>query len=105
MNTALEILTNAKLIRDPLQLEPVIIVFDQAIYVKAPEILWKNPFLYKNIIIQMGVFHTIIMLIAIIDIQFGKAGLEDIAIESNVVEEASIGRLLNGKHYNRYEVS
>ena len=27
--------------------------------------------------------------------------MEDIAIESTVVEEGSVGRLLNGKHYNR----
>ena len=42
MNTAVEILTNAKLIRVALQLESVITVFDQAIYVKATEILWEN---------------------------------------------------------------
>ena len=49
----------------------------------------------------MGVFHTIIMLLAIIDIQFGEAGLENIAIKSNIVEKGSVSRLLNGKHYNR----
>ena len=43
----------------------------------------------------MGVFHTITMLLVIIGISFGAAGLEDIAIESNVVEEESVGRLLN----------
>ena len=48
MNTVFEILTNAKLIRDALKLESVIIVFDQAIYVKATEILWKNLVLYKT---------------------------------------------------------
>ena len=93
--------TEFNIIRDALQLESVIIVFDQVIYVKATEILRKNSVLYKNIIIRMGVFHTITMLLAIIGISFGAAGLEDIAIESNVVEEESVGRLLNGKHYNR----
>ena len=39
MNTVLEILTNAKLIRDAVLVELIIIVFDQAIYVKTTEIL------------------------------------------------------------------
>ena len=47
-NTVLEILTNAKLIRDAVQVESIIIVFDQTIYVKTTEILQKNPVLYKN---------------------------------------------------------
>ena len=68
MKTVLEILMNAKLIRDALQLESVKIVFDQAIYVNP---VWKNPALYKNIIIRMGVFHTITMLLAITGIRFG----------------------------------
>ena len=92
------------MIRDALQLELVIIVLDQAIYVKAAEILWKNLVLYKNIIIRMGVFHTATMLLAIIGFRFGETVLEDIALESSVVEEASVGRLPNGKHCNRFEV-
>ena len=50
---------------------------------------------------EFFIFHTIIMLLAIIGIQFGEAGLENIAIESNIVEKGSVSRLLNGKHYNR----
>ena len=52
----------------------------------------------------MGVFHTVTMLLAIIGIWFGETVLEDIAIESSVVEEASVGRLPNGEHCNRCEV-
>ena len=39
MNTVLEILTNAKLIRDVVLVELIIIFFDQAIYFKTTEIL------------------------------------------------------------------
>ena len=101
MNTVLEILTNAKLIRDVVLVELIIIFFDQAIYFKTTEILWKNPVLYKNILVLMGVFHTITMLVVIFGIKFGEAGLQDIAIESNFIEKGSVDRLLNGKHYNR----
>ena len=41
------------------------------------------------------------MLVVIFAIRFGEACLQDIAIESNVIEKGSVGRLLNGKHYNR----
>ena len=73
MNTVLEILTNAKLIRDALQLKSVINAFDQiyfnlSIYFKTTEIFWKSPILYKNIMIRTGIFHTITMLLAIMDI-------------------------------------
>ena len=48
----------------------------------------------------MGVFHTVTMLLAIIGFRFGETVLKDIALESSVVEEASVGRLPNGKHCN-----
>ena len=40
------------------------------------------------------------MLLAIIAIPFGEAGLEDRAIESSLVEKGLVGRLLNGNHYH-----
>ena len=48
----------------------------------------------------MGVFHIIIMLLAIIGIRFGVASLEGISIESNIVKEGSVGSLLIEKHCN-----
>ena len=41
------------------------------------------------------------MLLAIIAIRFGEAGLEDMAIESNLVEKGSVDKLFNGNHYDR----
>ena len=41
------------------------------------------------------------MLLAIIAIRFGEAGLEDMPIESYLIEKGSVGRLLNGNHYHR----
>ena len=41
------------------------------------------------------------MLLAIIAIRFGEAGLEDMAIESNLVEKGSVDKLFNGNHYGR----
>ena len=56
MNTVLEILTNDKLIRDALQLESVIIVFDQAIYIKATEFFGKILFSTKTSLFEWESF-------------------------------------------------
>ena len=55
----------------------------------------------NNIIITMGGFHLIMMLLGVIGTRFGDAGLRELAIESDVIAEGSIERVLNGKNYNR----
>lgn len=49
----------------------------------------------------MGVFHTIGNFLGIIGKRFLDAGLRDLAVESEVIAEGSVDRVLNGKQYNR----
>ena len=49
----------------------------QALYAKAAEIVWKHD-KFKNIIIRMGLFHTIHNLLSIIGKWFQYAGLRDL---------------------------
>ena len=82
--------TEFNMIRDALQLESVIIVFDQAIYVKATDSLEKSCSLWKH--------HS--------SFSYHRNAASNnwhfiFGIQSNVVEEGSVGSLLNGKHYNR----
>lgn len=49
----------------------------------------------------MGGFHLLMMLLGIIGCRFGDAGLRQKAVESDVVAEGSMERVLSGKHYNR----
>ena len=76
-------------------------VFDQAIYAKAVEVIWKHSEAFKSIVPRLGAFHTIKVLLAIIGQRFGDAGLRDIIIESSVIEEGSVKKVLDGTHYNR----
>jgi hypothetical protein len=101
MNTVYEILCKANAIKDNLNLHSIIVVLDQAIYSKAVEITWKHQETFQNIVLRMGTFHTIGVLLAVIGLRFGCAGLRDIIIESNVMAEGSAEKVLNGKHYNR----
>ena len=95
-----EILCKALETKSALELDSVIVVFDQAIYSKAVEIMWKHGEEFKSVVPQLGVFHTIFVLLSIIGKRFGDAGLRDTIIESGVIEEGSVAMVLDGKHYN-----
>jgi hypothetical protein len=78
----------------------IICVFDQAPYAKATEIKWKLPDKFDNVVVRMGAFHTTCTLLAIIGKRFQDAGLKDICIEAGLIEEGSIGSVLDGRMYN-----
>ena len=58
-STVREILVRSQKIREALKLKSIILVFDQALYAKATEIAWKHPDKFSDIVIRMGVFHTV----------------------------------------------
>ena len=65
------------------------------------EIFWKHKSLFKGLVIMMGGFHLLMMLLGIIGTRFGDAGLRELAVQSEVVAEGSIDKVLSGKQYNR----
>ena len=81
--------------------EGIVCVFDQAFYDKAMEIIWKHKSLFKGLMIMMGGFHLLMMLLGVIGTRFGDAGLRELAVQSDVVAEGSIDKVLIGKQYNR----
>ena len=88
-------------IKDRLELEAVVCVFDQSFYAKAAEVYWKNKELFKDLLIMLGGFHLLMTLLGIIGTRFGEAGLKELAVQSEVVAEGSIDKVLTGKNYNR----
>ena len=101
MPTVYEALVQSKKIMDTLNLSNIVVVFDQALYEKAIEILWKHGDAFKKIILRMGGFNLICTLLAIIGVRFKDAGLVDLCIESDVFAEGSVNGVLEGKKYNR----
>ena len=101
MSTVNEILTQSVKIRDYLNLDKIVVVFDQALYAKAAEIVWKHTVMYQNVILRMGGFHTICNLLSIIGKRFQDGGLESIIIEAGVVAEGSVSSVMEGRQYNR----
>ena len=47
-------------IKDALELQSIISVFDKAIYCKVMEIKWKNPDQFSSCVIKSWIFHTLL---------------------------------------------
>ena len=101
MATINEMLGRALRIKEQLELTFIVIVCDQAIYCKALEIKRKCQDKYSSVILRLGDFHAVCTFMATIGKRFGDAGLQDIAIESGVISEGSVKRVLDGRAYNR----
>ena len=101
MSTVFEVLRQSVKIKESLQLNTIVVVFDQALYSKAIEIKWKHNQQFENVILRMGVFHTICVLLGIIGKRFKDAGLRDLCVEAQVIAEGSVSGVLEGRRYNR----
>ena len=94
-------LERANIIKDQLEVETLVCVYDQAIYAKTKEIQLKEPNKFKDLFFMMGTFHTLMMALGVIGSRFKDAGLKDCYIQSGIVAEGSIDSTLRGKQYNR----
>ena len=77
------------------------VVFDQAIYSKAVEVICQRSEELSRVVKRMGEFDIACTLLAVIGKRFGDADLEDIIIESEIIGIGSVNGVLLGKHYNR----
>ncbi|XP_065185756.1 uncharacterized protein LOC135816485 [Sycon ciliatum] len=78
-----------------------LIVFDQAIYAKAVDIVTQRGEEFAPIVLRLGAFHIACTFLAIIGKRFRDAGLLDLLVESGVAGTASASSALDGRHYNR----
>ena len=101
LSTVHSVLVQATKIKDELQLAEIVCVFDQAMYSKAMEVKWKHLEEFQDLVLRLGVFHTICNLLSIIGKRFGSAGLRDLAVESGIIAEGSITSVLEGRKCNR----
>ena len=92
---------NLRKIKGSLRLNAIVVGFEKAIYAKAIEIKWKHSEHFRDMIVRMGAFHTICTLLEIIGKRFQDAGLRDLCVESQVIAEGSVSRVMEGGKYNR----
>ena len=60
---------------------------------------WKHRELFSKLIILLGGFQLLMMLFGVSGARFGEALIRELAIQSEVVAEGSIDRVMSGKHY------
>ena len=70
------------------------------LYAKAAEVIWEQPQQFSHIVLRFSVSHTICTLITVTGKKFGDAGVRDVAIESGIIAEGSVGSVLDGKQYS-----
>ena len=75
LSTVFEVLNRSVMIMRCLKLNNINIVsvFDQALYAKATEIVWKHRDRFSGLVLRMGTFHTICTLLGIIGKRFQDA--------------------------------
>jgi hypothetical protein len=78
-----------------------IVTFDLAVAKKAYAQVWHHSLRYQDVIVRLGVFHTICSYLGALGKLLRGSGFADIVIESGVCASGSIERVLTGKHYNR----
>ena len=78
-----------------------LMVFDQAIYAKALDIVTQRKDEFSSVVLRMGAFHICCTFMAILGKRFRDAGLMDLLVESGVAGVASASSALAGKQYNR----
>ena len=79
-------------------------VMDQALYVKAAEIIWKHSDKYDNIILRLGRFHTICNMMSILGTRFQAVGIRDLCIEAGIIAKDSVNRVMDEKCTTEYYV-
>ena len=78
-----------------------VLVFDQPLYSRAKEIIWKSEEKYKNVIVLLGDLHILFNFLKAIGQHFENAGLQDIWTDSGLFAANSTEAMLNGKAYYR----
>ena len=103
MDTVQEVLRKVKAKAESLGLESTDLVFDQAIYAKAVEVLTNpaNKDLQSFNNLRMGPFHPCCIYLAVLGKRFGSAGLTEIVVKADLTGPGSVEAVLREKHYNR----
>ena len=86
---------------DSLKVVSIVCVFDQAIYIKACEIKWRESSKSSNCVLMMGMFHMMTMFMNILFKRFAAADLKDAIIRSALVADRSVKMTLRGMCYNQ----
>ena len=89
-----------ELIND-LELSHMFVHADELVYSKLCHILWKNPDMYKKIIVLMGGFHQLRVMQKILYKRYDCRKMQEICVEAEIIAKGSANQAFEGRHYYR----
>ena len=75
--------------------------FDLGVIMKAMPIIWDKPEVYRNHIILIGSFHTIMNYLNMIGHKMAGSGYSEILTEANLITSGCLNGVLSGKSYSK----
>ncbi|MAG85789.1 MAG: hypothetical protein CMB97_00010 [Flavobacteriaceae bacterium] len=84
-----------------LEIPHIFVHSDEMVYSKLCDILWKNPQIYKAVILLMGGFHQLRVMQRLLYKRYSCRGLKDWFIDAGIIASGSIDQALEGRHYYR----
>ena len=86
---------------EELELPHIFVHSDEMVYFKLCGIVWKNPQLYKGIILLMGGFHQLRVMQRLLYKRYACRELKDWFTDAGVIASGSVDQALEGRHYFR----
>lgn len=100
-NTLITVLNRCIALGDKLNYKYIVLTVDQALHCKLLDIKWSSPIFQERIILKMGGLHIALNYMKAIGQHMRNTGLAEIWIESGVLSEGSVTKVLNGKSYSK----
>ena len=88
-------------IMNDLELSHIFVHADELVYSKLCNILWKNPELYKQVILLMGGFHQLRVMQKILHKRYNFRQMQQICVEADVIAKGSSDQAFEGRHCYR----
>ena len=92
---AIQELTQSELIRTILNLEALVIVMDQTLHAKPLKSFGNKE---NNTSLRLGAFHVVMNVLSIFEKRFQDAMLRNVCMESGILTEGSVTKVLEGKN-------
>ena len=84
-----------------LELSHMFVHTDELVYSKLCNILWKNPQLYKNVILLMGGFHQLRVMQKILYKRYNCRQMQQICVEAGTIVQGSSDQAFEGRYHYR----
>jgi len=100
-STLLTVLNRCMTLADGLGKKHVVLTVDQALYCKLIEMHWMSDDFQEHIVLRMGGLHIALNFLKVIGKHMAGSGLSEIWLESGVLAEGSITKVMEGKAYGK----